>query len=139
MSQDDGIHVDDDWKNRAEAEKQAAQKQQQEMPEAPESGLPEASFPLLVSTLATQAIAALGQMPDPSTGRATVIKPLARHMIDLLAVLEEKTQGNLDEEETQMLTEILSQLRMLYVQTPDGPPSGGDGGDAGQGSGIVMP
>lgn len=136
---DEQIHVDDDWKRRAEAEKVAAAKQQEDQPEDDGNQIPEASFSLLVSTLATQAIAALGQMPDPATGKATIFKPLARHMIDLLAVLEDKTQGNLDEEEAQMINEILSQLRMLYVQTPDAPPGQGDDLSGGSGSSIVMP
>lgn len=143
MSENDEIHVDDDWKKRAEAEREAASKQSSESPESEEHQIPEASFPLLVSTLATQAIAALGQMPDPATGKATIYKPLARHMIDLLGVLDEKTKGNLDEDEQKMLTEILSQLRMLYVQTPDMPPSGdlpsGNSDAGGSGSSIVMP
>lgn len=139
MSDENSIHVDDDWKNRAEAEKAAAEKAAAEAPKQEEGQIPEASFPLLVSTLATQAISALGQMPDPATGKAMIYKPLARHMIDLLAVLEEKTKGNLDEEESKMLTEILSQLRMLYIQTPDGPPMGGADEQGGGESSILMP
>lgn len=119
------LHVDDDWKNRAEAEKRAADLKRQQAAEAADGDgdeIPEASFPLLVNTLAMQAISALGQMPDPQTGEAMIHKPLAQHMIDLLAVLEEKTKGNLDKDESGMLTQVLTQLRMVYVQTPDVPP-----------------
>jgi len=116
------LHVDDEWKARASAEKRAAEtKQQQRSEKEHDLEMPEASIGLLVNTLAMQALSALGQIPDPNTGKAMIFKPLAQHMIDMLAVLEEKTKGNLDAEEQQMLTEVLTQLRIVFVQTPDSP------------------
>lgn len=143
---EDSINVDDDWKNRAEAEKKAAQAAQEEQQDADAQGeIPEASFPLLVSTLATQAMGALGLMPGPD-GQAMVHKGLARHMIDLLGVLEEKTKGNLEEEENKMLVEVLNQLRTVYMQVPDAPPAAaGPAAEAGAGQAdndgpsIIMP
>jgi len=139
---DETFNVDDDWKNRAEAEKKAAEQAQQEAADqAPE--IPEASFPLLVSTLATQAMNALGLMPGPD-GKAMVHKPFARHMIDLLGVLEEKTQGNLEDEEKKMLSEVLNQLRTVYMQIPDSAPeaasgAAADGPESDAGPSIIMP
>lgn len=122
---DKSLHVDDEWKSRAQAEKEAAAAGGGADEE--EAGFPPASIPLLINTLAMQILSSLGQIPDPNTGKAMIFKPLAQHLIDMLGVLEEKTKGNLTPDEQQMLTEVLAQLRILYVQTPDPPgttPSG---------------
>ena len=76
---------------------------------------PEASFQILVSTFATQAAMALGQMPNPATKRTGVDLAQAKFAIDLLQVLEEKCAGNLAEEERAFLEQCLYQLRMLYI------------------------
>lgn len=81
------------------------------------NGLPPASFELLVTTLATQAMMALGQLPDPSGKPAKVEKPIAKHYIDMLAVLEEKCKGNLDAGEQKLISEVLHNLRMGFVAT----------------------
>jgi hypothetical protein len=79
------------------------------------SQLPPASFPLLVTTLATQAMAALGQLPDPIENQPVVRLELAKHYIDTLAVLEEKTKGNLSGDEFAMLEQVLHELRMGFI------------------------
>ncbi|WP_404306379.1 DUF1844 domain-containing protein [Neorhodopirellula lusitana] len=88
-------------------------------PEAdlPQGGpqLPPASFEVLISMLFTQAISALGQMPGPDGGQTKVDKPMAKHTIDTLEMLETKTKGNLSDQESKMLTEALHALRMTYV------------------------
>ncbi|MBL8890988.1 MAG: DUF1844 domain-containing protein [Planctomycetaceae bacterium] len=134
------LHVDDDWKSRAQAEKEAAAAQPHD---EEDMGFPPASIPLLINTLAMQILSALGQIPDQQTGKAMIYKPLAQHLIDMLGVLEEKTKGNLTADETEMLTDVLTQLRILYVQVPD-PPGKGSGiqlppGAKGSGSSIVLP
>lgn len=77
--------------------------------------IPPASFPTLVSLLATQAMAALGKIADPQSNKASVNLPLAKHFIDTLEMLQAKTQGNLSELETGMLENMLFELRMVYV------------------------
>lgn len=79
--------------------------------------LPPASFDFLVTTLATQAMMALGQMPGPDGKPEKVQKPIAKHYIDLLGVLEEKTKGNLEASEQKMLGGILHELRMVFVRS----------------------
>jgi hypothetical protein len=131
------IIVDTDWKEQVAKEKEAAQEaaaaEEDESPteidrqtsdsetEKPADqdfpAPPPASFDVLVSMLFTQALAMLGQMPDPGTGKATVNKPYAKHHIDTLEMLEEKTSGNLTDEETKILSEALHALRMAYVNT----------------------
>jgi hypothetical protein len=119
------IIIDEDWKSQVEREKDAAQEKAEQSVAAAEKDdeafqMPEASFPLLVTMLASQAMMALGQMPHPVTGKAEVSKPEAKHFIDLLAMLEEKTKGNLTGEEGAMLSNIMHQLRMAFVAAPDG-------------------
>ena len=123
------IIVDDDWKSQVEQEKEKLKQEATENSgkvggsDAEENQeLPPATFMVLMSTLATQAMAAMGLLPDPMTGKPTVHLPMAKHFIDLLAMLQEKTQGNLTEEESDHLRDGLHQLRMVYVssekQTP---------------------
>ncbi|QDU93542.1 DUF1844 domain-containing protein [Lignipirellula cremea] len=128
------IIVDEDWKSQAQREKAQADQAKADQgkasarPAPDEEQIPPASFEMLVSIFATQAIASLGGIPDPIEGKVVVRKPLAKHYIDLLAVIEEKTKGNLSSDESQMLTEALHQLRMLFVASPDKaeePPSEG--------------
>jgi hypothetical protein len=117
------IHVDDDWKAQAQAEKKRLAdqtKQSQsggEAKGAPRRGqLPEANFETLISTMATQAMFAMGLIPDPASGQRMQHLDLARHHIDMLGVLEEKTKGNLSEEETTMLSQTAYELRQQYIQ-----------------------
>ena len=58
----------------------------------------------------------LGDIEDPGSGQKQVDLELAKHNIDLLEVLEEKTQGNLSENEKKLLDSVLYELRMRYVQ-----------------------
>mgnify|MGYP003674199520 CR=1 FL=1 len=78
---------------------------------------PPASFEVLISMLFTQAMATLGQIPDPASGEAKVNKPFAKHYIDTIDMLSEKTKGNLSDDESKMLSEALHALRMMYVNT----------------------
>ncbi|MGI9518509.1 MAG: DUF1844 domain-containing protein [Pirellulaceae bacterium] len=122
------IHVDDDWKSQVEQEKEELRKQMESESANQPAGeieMPPASFPILITTMATQALANLGQIPDPIEGKPVIRKSLAKHFIDTLAMLEEKTQGNLDDTEKQMLEETLHQLRLVFVNTPDSMPEKG--------------
>jgi len=76
---------------------------------------PPATFEFLAHTLFTQALMALGRIPNPITKKAHRNLPTARHFIDTLTMLEQKTAGNLTEDEQRMLEEIQHQLRMMYM------------------------
>jgi len=78
---------------------------------------PPASFDFLCHTLFTQALMALGRIPNPITKQAVKNLDTARHFIDTLAMLEAKTRGNLTTDENRLLEEIQHQLRTLYVET----------------------
>ena len=112
------IIVDDDWKKQAQAEKEKLDEPAE--PSGADAGgpreIPPASFTTLVSTLMMQTMMALGGMEDPRTKQPVVDLALAKHHIDTLAVLEEKTAGNLDDEEKKLLDQAIYQTRMQYVQ-----------------------
>ena len=115
------IIIDEDWKSHAENEKQVAEDLRDSKQDDEDKGAqapPPASFSVLVTTLATQVMVTLGQFPAPEGNEEIKPEPkIARHLIDTLAVLEEKTKGNLTDEESGMLTQVLHELRMLYVAT----------------------
>lgn len=75
----------------------------------------EPSFGTLLISLSTQALMHLGEIPDLEGGAASRDLAAARHIIDLIAVLERKTQGNLDADEAALLERILYDLRMRFV------------------------
>ena len=74
-----------------------------------------ASFVNFLSTLATNAAAALGAVPHPATGQRTLDLDSGKFWIDVLAMLSEKTKGNLHAKEAQLLDNLLGDLRMQYV------------------------
>ena len=115
------VHVDDDWKAQAQAEKEKLAKEsrtagQQAKQDSERGPLPPVSFTLLVISLATQVRVFLGDIENPSSGEKHLDPELAKHNIDLLGMLEEKTQGNLSEQEKKLLDSVLYELRMRYVQ-----------------------
>lgn len=75
----------------------------------------EPSFGTLLISLSTQALMHLGEIPDLEGGQPRLDLAAARHIIDLIAVLERKTQGNLDADEAALLERILYDLRMRFV------------------------
>ena len=122
---DSRIHVDSDWKREAQAEKERLARQAQAgAPQSPpgepdegepEAPLPPASFASLIQQLASQAALFMSRERDPETGEILQRLDLAKHTIDLLAVLEEKTKGNLSQDEQRLLDTLLYELRMAYV------------------------
>jgi hypothetical protein len=132
MSEEKKIIIDEDWKSRVAAEKEATATRQTvassesgdrgapstETPAGPgqaHGSLPPASFELLVTGFVTEAMVALGQLPHPVTGKAEPDKEHARYAIDMLQVLADKTRGNLEPGEERGLREVLHQLRMAFV------------------------
>src|SRR5215218_269811 len=105
MAEDKKIIIDEDWKSQVQAEKEAAAKKVAAEPAAAEPNdvahadggmnFPPASFEMLITTLATEALVALGQMPNPLTNKAEMQPEQAKYLIDTLEVLQQKTKGNL--------------------------------------------
>lgn len=122
--------VDESWKEQAEREKhvseQAAQAQPSPAPTGPETParadeVPEAQFDLFVSSLAMEALIALGDVPHPTTGKQAASLPRAKYLIDLLGIFETKTKGNLTADEERLLKDTLYQLRMRYLAKTGSP------------------
>ena len=85
------------------------------------SAPPEISFNALVVSLATSAAVHFGDAADPATGRKLPPNPAAGgHMLDLLAVLAEKTRGNLTPDEERFLGRVLQELRMRFAEVSRG-------------------
>ena len=83
----------------------------------PDESLPPMTFNAFVLSLATSAAMHFGEVGDPETGRpAEPNLPAARQMIDILALMEEKTQGNLTPEEGDLLRQVLYELRLRFVE-----------------------
>jgi len=135
MPEEKKIIIDEDWKSQVAAEKEAAakapaQKQPTAGPpdlELPGGGrpgggrpgdyqMPAASLEMLVTTLATESLMALGQIPHPQTGEPIFAPEQAKYLIDTIEVIQDKTKGNTTPQESQLLEEILHQLRLAYVQ-----------------------
>lgn len=76
----------------------------------------ELSFATFVISLSTQALALLGEIPDPVQGQTVVDLEGARQFIDILGILQDKTRGNLDPRESALLEGALYDLRMKYVE-----------------------
>lgn len=77
---------------------------------------PEITFGTFVVSLSTQALVHLGEIPDPLSGEPSADLPAAQQLIDIIAILKEKTRGNLDRDEDALLETILFELRMKYVE-----------------------
>ena len=81
-----------------------------------EGALPGIDFATFVVSLSHSALLHLGQAPHPETSQVEENLPLARQTIDLLGVLEEKTKGNLTGDEERLLTQVLFDLRMRFIE-----------------------
>lgn len=77
--------------------------------------LPPPSFTMLVQMLATQAMAAMGKVPIPGQEAMPPNYEAAKHFIDLLSILEEKTKGNITSDEVGLLAAVTHELRLTYV------------------------
>lgn len=145
MADDEQIFVDEDWKAQVEKERQAAEEAADEAgeEELQPGELPEATFSALMGSLATQTMFALGVIAPPGAQEDQVMVDLdqARFTLDMLQVLEAKTQGNLTDDESSQLAEARAELEQVYEarvqqfqeQNLGGAPQ--EGGD----SGIIMP
>lgn len=87
--------------------------------EAERAPLPEVNFNSLIFSLSSSVLLHLGEIADPQSGEKRVDIALAKHTIDTIAMLKEKTQGNLTEEEKKFLGSILADLRLRYVKAAE--------------------
>ena len=119
---DENKKVDEDWKRRAQAEKQqdaATVRADEGEKKGPKVGKPSPHFAGLIESLASQALMFMGAIRDPMSGEAQTDLRQAQATIDLLNTLEEKTKGNLVKEEEEMLKQVLTEVRMTFVKITD--------------------
>ena len=116
------IIIDEDWKQEAQKEKEIlaaqeeAEKKKAEEEEKPHGPLPKGNFAALISMLTTQALFALGVLQVKGQEKKEPDLEMAKYNIDMLETLQEKTRGNLTEEEQKVLANTLNEIRMAYVK-----------------------
>jgi len=94
-------------------QKEAGKKGTQKSSQMP---LPEINFASLIFSLSSTALLHLGELPDPQTNEKKKDLPLAKHAIDTIAMLKEKTVGNLSGDEEKFIVNVLTDLRLRYVK-----------------------
>ncbi|MBN1396348.1 MAG: DUF1844 domain-containing protein [Pirellulales bacterium] len=117
--------IDEDWKSRMETEKEAARREKEktsttesESSADRQAPLPPPTLSFLVGTMYLQGTIALGMLPNPMTNKQDTYPEQAKHTIDLLTMLQEKTNGNRTSEETEELEAVLHELRLAYLNVP---------------------
>jgi hypothetical protein len=103
----------DDTKAEVQAEKEAKKDEAQHREPVQ---LPEINFPSFILSLSSSALLHFGEIPDPVSGAKERNLPMAKQTIDILGVLKEKTQGNLTNDEEQLIDNLLHDLRIKYVE-----------------------
>ena len=103
----------------AEVKEEKERKGEAKEQEAERAPLPEVNFNSLIFSLSSSALLHLGEIADPQSGEKKIDIALAKHTIDIIAMLKEKTQGNLTEEEEKFLESILTDLRLRYVKAAE--------------------
>ena len=112
------IIIDEDWKEQAQKEKEKlAEEEKKDQQQKKERGpLPKGDLAALISMLTTQAFFSLGVLKVEGADDKEPDLELAKYNIDMLETIEEKTKGNLTEQEEKVLSDTLNQLRMAYVK-----------------------
>ena len=110
----------DEKKKSAEAPTEQVKEQVREQagtePEGYEEGpLPEINFSNFIFSLSTSALIQLGEIPDPVNNQTNKNLAMAKQTIDILGMLQEKTKGNLSDDEENLIKNILYDLRMRFV------------------------
>ena len=115
------IIVDEDWKSQVEAERQAAEAATATAGPSSAGGsaqrppLPQPDLIYLGTSLYYQAMIAMGAVRTSHEEAPPADLELAQHLIDTIAMLQEKTAGNRTPEETETFEELLHQLRMAFI------------------------
>lgn len=84
--------------------------------------MPEVTFTSFVLSLNTTALFHLGELAHPETGERKVDLELVKHTIDTLKLLQNKTKGNLDGTENELLSRVLYDLKLRFVKAKDQEP-----------------
>jgi len=114
------IYVDDDWKKQAQAEKQRLKEQEKKTDQTksgphPTGPLPRPDLGMMISSFLSQALLSMGVIEHPDA-KSQINLDLAKFNIGMLEVLEQKTQGNLTDQEQKLLNQALQQGRMAFIE-----------------------
>ena len=120
--QEKKIIIDEDWKSRVQEEKESLTQEvgEEEAPPSedqpqPQGPLPPPTLDFVVGSFAMQAMVSMGLMANPLTGETEVQLDQAKHFVDTVEMLRDKTEGNRTAEETAMIDNLLHELRMSYL------------------------
>lgn len=115
----DRRHFREDGELRADAQPSSKPEQPGSIPgmagEPPPGEMRKIDFPSYVLSYYTQGLVLLGEVPNPITNKRDEDIESAKHMIDILGMLQEKTKGNLTKEEDQLLDSVLYELRLKFM------------------------
>ena len=114
---DDDRNGDESWKEEAKREKERLDAELKAEKERKTQFAPEPNFAQFLTGLAAQALLALGEAENPVTKKREVDLPAAKYIIDVIALLKEKTAGNLNEQEQAVTDQLLTDLRLKFVKT----------------------
>jgi len=121
------VKTDEDWKKAVEEERERLREEEKAESargkQTTREAFPEPSIPVFMAGLYTQCLVALGELDNPATGERRPNRAEAEYLIDVIALLWAKMEGNLETEEEAYVQDILTDLRMRYV-------SGGGSGPA---------
>ncbi len=87
-----------------------------ESKDTPRKTMPKIDFSSFTLSLYSSGLVQLGKVEDPSSGQKSVNLDMAKHTIEMIAMLQEKTRGNLTADEENLMKALLSELRMAYVE-----------------------
>ena len=120
------IIIDEDWKSQVQTEKERAQAttgvsetaaaDNAAQMEQSANPVPAATLEFLINTLTSQALFFLGLIPNPATNEAQIVLPQAKHFIDMIEVVQQKTHGNCTGHEAEQMKHSLTQLRLIYLE-----------------------
>ena len=107
--------MDDDSIDKFSSEMTGETGADQETDEVKGQPLPSVTFSAFVLSIASSALVHLGEVPDPESGQTMRNLEVAKHNIDVLSMLRDKTVGNLDADDTRLIDAVLYELRLKYV------------------------
>jgi hypothetical protein len=96
-------------------------------PEGAPGRMPPMDFATFVLSLATSAQMHMGLLQNPATGKQERNLDMAKQTIDLIGMLQDKTKGNLSDQESKLIEQVLYELRMVYVELQKQEPNGQEG------------
>jgi hypothetical protein len=114
------IHIDSDWKEEAQRDKERLAEEEKAAEGQARGPLPDPTLADLLNMIAVPAVMSIGGYRTPDGKAMPPDLGMAKYHIDMLALLEEKTKGNLSDEETKTLASVLQQLRMQFTAVATG-------------------